>query len=118
MPELPEVEWMAQRLHRWALNQPILKVTTKTYPQYLPNQSSLLEGQTIQGVLRRGKYLLIRVDRGFLIGHNSMSGFWDTEEDPTTFDYVEGARVPTDKDVHVQVKLPNYTLRFHDARRF
>jgi formamidopyrimidine-DNA glycosylase len=118
MPELPEVEWIAQRLHRWAINQPILGVTTNNYAQYLPNVGSVLDGQVIRSIYRRGKYLLIQVDRGILVGHNSMSGFWDTKEDPTTFDYVEGARAPTDKDVHVQIQLPNCTLRYHDARRF
>lgn len=48
-----------------------------------------------------------------------MSGYWDSKEEPWTFDYVEGRRLADDRDVRVELMLESgRTLRFHDARLF
>ncbi len=50
--------------------------------------------------------------------HNAMTGFWDYEDEPWTFDYVEGPR-RSDEHVRVRMSLSNgRVLRFHDARLF
>lgn len=95
--------------------------------KYLPEEQSRdICGQLIRDLGRRGKYLIFYLERGLLLGHNAMSGFWDLAEDPWAFDYVEGKRFPTESDVRVNITLrpdvPFFPqmkrLRFHDSRLF
>lgn len=146
MPELPEVEWMVAKLHHWCKGATIKQVEIlRQNGQYLPDdESTKLPGQVIYRVSRRGKYVIFHLSSGFLVGHNNMSGYWDTEDEPGSFDYVEGNREATDNDVRVRLILeevigsrmygdldemghsespPETTvrrvaLRFHDARLF
>jgi formamidopyrimidine-DNA glycosylase len=76
MPELPEVEVtrlsfasaIAGARVRWArLGKPL------RWPLGLPVQA--LEGRTVLGVRRRGKYLLLDMNQGLLLLHLGMSGF-------------------------------------------
>lgn len=129
MPELPEVETFVQKLREWV---PVGSVITnpisvfrfgKGKQRYLPDgEKDKLFGSEIQSIERHGKMILFRMDDGLMLCHNAMSGFWDTSEDHWTFDYVEGKRVSTDKDVRVwmRIDLGGYfkTLRFHDTRKF
>lgn len=85
-------------------------------------------GQIITGVFRRGKHLVIALERGALLCHNAMSGYWDTFERPWSFDYVEGKRLSKESDVRVAIMIEapgelqdgssTRMLRFHDARKF
>ncbi len=88
--------------------------------RYLPGpEASEANGQRIRGVFRRGKFMVFMLERGGLLCHNAMSGYWDTECDPWAFDYVEGARIPTETDVRVRLYVgEGVVLRFHDARKF
>ena len=76
-------------------------------------------GSTIVRVYRRGKHVLFELDGGRWIDcHNAMTGYWDYEDDPWSFDYVEG---PRDAGSHVRVRMSlsnGRVLRFNDARFF
>lgn len=118
MPELPEVEWMVAKLHPWCAGK-IIERAEVLRGDYLPGEEAkIIVGARIEKVTRRGKYIRFHLDRGIMLGHNSMSGYWDSEEEPGSFDYVEGARQSTAADVRVRLHLPDRLLRFHDARLF
>ena len=68
-----------------------------------------LDGQLIRGVERRGKYILLALDRGTLIVHLGMSG---------SLRIVEPGVAPRPHD-HWDLRVESGTiLRFHDPRRF
>lgn len=110
MPELPEVETTrrgiephltGRRLVDWQLRNPALR-----WPVVLPD---ILRGQTVRGVDRRGKYLLIALETGSLIVHLGMSGSLRVVPDDT----------PPGTHDHVDIRLAGGAcLRLRDPRRF
>lgn len=99
----------------------------RTNGRYLPGiELAALRLETILRVVRRGKYIVFECGSGTLVCHNAMSGYWDTEDEPWTFDYVEGRRRPLSSDVRVTISADPVgpgmgkpvKLRFHDARLF
>ena len=71
---------------------------------------SALRGRRVQGVERRAKYLLIRVDGGALIIHLGMSG---------SLRVVTSSTVAVAKHDHLDLVFDNsVVLRFNDPRRF
>lgn len=122
MPELPEVEMMAQFLSE-NIDKRVLPVQDVVVHRgkYLPGDEGrrlMEEGFGIFDVRRRGKYLLFRMAKGYLVCHNAMSGYWDFENISWTFDYVEGKREANERDVRVTLVTPNQKIRFHDSRLF
>lgn len=121
MPELPEVEAITAVVARHAIGQTITDVKVLRQPRNLAYFGhSTPVGKRIDSVFRRGKRVLMGLDRGeaWIDCHNAMTGYWDYEDDPWCFDYVEGPRVP---DEHLRVRMPlsnGRVLRFHDARFF
>lgn len=70
---------------------------------------STLLGQTVRGIDRRAKYILIRFDSGTLILHLGMSG---------SLRLVKHGTAPKDHD-HWDIRVDSgWVLRFHDPRRF
>lgn len=121
MPELPEVETMAKKLQGWAVGQMIKRTELLRGERYLGGRgaSDTLMGRRILDVRRAGKMLLFELDNATTLAcHNAMSGYWDVEADPWTFDYVEGKRTATERDVRVKLHLDGNILRFHDSRCF
>ena len=118
MPELPEVEAIA-RTARGAVGASVERVEV-IRGSYLKDQQGDLLGRSIVDVRRRGKLVLFMLDDGRIMQcHNAMSGYWDFADEPWTFDYVEGQRTATERDVRVALSLSNgRLLRFHDARLF
>lgn len=110
---------MAQKLQGWCAGQRIDVVQVLRNPG---DRYDLTEatGKIIKDIWRRGKYLEFDLGPdGAVICHNAMSGFWDMEDEPWTFDYVEGVRKATSGDVRVVLSLSNgRKLRFHDVRLF
>ncbi|MGH8570916.1 MAG: bifunctional DNA-formamidopyrimidine glycosylase/DNA-(apurinic or apyrimidinic site) lyase, partial [Gammaproteobacteria bacterium] len=112
MPELPELEItrrgilphvLGQRVEQVIIRQPKLRWPV---PQTLKNE---LPGQTIEGIARRAKYLLLHTNRGCLILHLGMSGSLR----------VLPAATPAGKHDHVDLVLANgIYLRLRDPRRF
>jgi formamidopyrimidine-DNA glycosylase len=68
-----------------------------------------LRGQTVRGIDRRAKYILIRFDAGTLILHLGMSG---------SLRLVKAGTPPKTHD-HWDIRVDGgWVLRFHDPRRF
>ncbi len=112
MPELPEVETTRRgvephvrdrRIERLIVRQPRLRWPIP------PELGALLEGQTIERVERRGKYLLVPFAHGTLIMHLGMSGSLR----------IIASGLTVGKHDHVDIELSSgQALRFTDPRRF
>jgi len=112
MPELPEVETTLRGIQPFLLGQTIEGLVVRDgrlrwpLPPDLPER---LRGQSIHGLSRRGKYILIATDAGTLILHLGMSGSLRITE----------AELPPRKHDHYDLVLTGgKRLRFHDPRRF
>lgn len=119
MPELPEVETITTKLRRGSDEAPplpgqsILKVQLK-YERHIvtPSRSTFrrrIQGQTILGVTRRGKYLIFPLDNETLLIHLMMSG--------------DLGLFPSDSKLHphdrtIFVLDSGWSMRFNDARKF
>lgn len=95
----------------------IVRQNGKYFPKGLPQGDPL---RFVQFVERVGKHIAIGLAWGpWIVVHNAMSGYFDWEHDPWTFDYVEGDRDPTESDVRVRFEFADgKVLRFHDTRCF
>ena len=122
MPELPEVEVMAGNVHVWSCYKTITNV--QVLRQNGKYHVDGIVGKKITDIQRRGKRLFFVLSDDLVLSvHNAMSGFWDTNVDLWTFDYVEGKRQSTEKDVRVEITTVSdasgeVKLRFHDQRLF
>jgi formamidopyrimidine-DNA glycosylase len=113
VPELPEVETIAQFLKKALVNHRITAVTTsnlalrKPLP---PHFTQKLQGKTITAVRRRAKYVLIDLsDNLTWLVHLGMSGRFrllTTQEPQMPHDHIH---ITTD---------PSALLCYHDPRRF
>lgn len=113
MPELPEVETTRRSICAWALNQPIRQVVSRRSTLRLPIPDDLhqrLQGQSLQSVSRRAKYLLLNFDRDTVLIHLGMSGSLRRAYSDT----------PLRTHDHVDFVFENgdCMLRYHDPRRF
>lgn len=112
MPELPEVETIRCSIEPHITGRKILCVvvrTTKLRQVLHENLATLLTGQFILSVTRRGKYLLVRCTSGTLIIHLGMTGIV----------YVASVSSRPEKHDHLDLVLDNDTLlRLRDPRRF
>lgn len=112
MPELPEVETTRRGIAPAVEGRRIAALIVREPRLRWPVPPALageIAGQSVSGVRRRAKYLLIDLERGSLILHLGMSG---------------SLRVlPTDTPLidhdHVDILLDSgFLLRFNDPRRF
>ena len=111
MPELPEVEVTklgiaphleGRRVTAVQVRQPRLRWPI---PQHLP---TTLTGQVLQQIRRRGKYLLLDFEIGWVVLHLGMSGSLRVLPSST----------PPQKHDHVDLVFGAQCLRLHDPRRF
>jgi formamidopyrimidine-DNA glycosylase len=110
MPELPEVETtrrgiapalIGRRVSGWQLREPRLR-----WPVELPRR---LRGQRVIETIRRGKYLIVVMERGALIVHLGMSGSLRVVE----------RGLPAGPHDHVDIEFDGeLVLRLRDPRRF
>lgn len=112
MPELPEVETTKRGLTPLIINQRVSRVVLNRdnlrweIPKHLP---ITLKDQTIMGIDRRGKYLLIQFEVGTLIIHLGMSGSIK----------VVAQNTPCEKHDHFEIYFNNgHVMRLNDPRRF
>jgi len=111
MPELPEVETTKRGIEPWLKNQTVEKIIVRQPKLRWPvaDDIGLLQGETILGLSRRAKYILVETRRGTAIWHLGMSGslrLVEPQEDPGVHD-------------HIDWLLSNgKVLRYHDPRRF
>ncbi|MBN1659587.1 MAG: bifunctional DNA-formamidopyrimidine glycosylase/DNA-(apurinic or apyrimidinic site) lyase [Anaerolineae bacterium] len=113
MPEMPEVETFARDLREPLVGRTFTGVSIYwarniAYPA-LGEFETQIVGRRVEAVGRRGKYLVLTLDRGYLLIHLKMTG---------------GLRVlpieePVDPHVRVSFDLDNgRQLRFRDPRKF
>ncbi len=113
MPELPEVETVARGLQAPLVGRAIRGVTvrwprTVAYPSVAEFKRQVA-GRHVASVGRRGKYVVIELDRGWLLIHLKMSGRLR----------VVPAGEPLDKHTHTVFNLDDGgQLRFYDVRKF
>jgi len=109
MPELPEVEVTrlsfadriaGARIEGVAIGKPL------RWP--LGCTGSDLAGRQVRGVRRRGKYLLLDLDRGLLLIHLGMSGSLAFAPELP----------PAGRHDHFDLRTSQGLLRLHDPRRF
>ncbi len=133
MPELPEVETIRRCLEKPVLGQTILS-TQFTLPRILIGaKPSMLEkklpGQSIQRIVRRGKYLIFELNRDSLIFHLGMTGQITyapakVKEDARFARTVTGLQKavgvhPLDIHTHAVLFLKNESrVQFRDPRTF
>lgn len=114
MPELPEVETVRKTLEQLVCGKTIRQVDVRL-PRLIKRPddaalfASLLEGRTILGVGRRGKYLRIFLDGWTLVSHLRMEGRYGLYQ----------AEDPVEKHTHVIFRFADGTeLRYKDVRQF
>jgi formamidopyrimidine-DNA glycosylase len=113
MPELPEVETIVRQLRAPCIGQRIERVTLK-WKRHVATPSAAqfarrIQGQHIQHLSRRAKYLVFGLTHDYLLIHLKMSG--DLKVVPST--------TPPDKHAHTIFHFDNGTeLRFSDIRKF
>lgn len=112
MPELPEVETTRRGIAPALLHAKVTGATVRERRLRWPIAAEFeakVRNQTVRGVERRAKYILIRFDAGTLILHLGMSGSLALLR----------AGVPPKLHDHWDLCLDNgRLLRFHDPRRF
>ena len=112
MPELPEVETTRRAIAPYFEQRRISDVIIRQHKLRWPIDSALTEqlpGQCIQGVTRRGKYILFTSTPGTLLLHLGMSGRVR----------IVSADCPPGKHDHVDIIGDDgRCLRFTDPRRF
>jgi len=112
MPELPEVETTCRGIAPWVEGRQVHSVLVRQPALRWPVPPSLagqIEGQCIQKVSRRGKYILLAVGEGHLLVHLGMSGSLRIVESGT----------PARTHDHVDFRFEDgKILRYHDPRRF
>lgn len=111
MPELPEVETTLRGIEPHLLKQRIAHVVVRDarlrWP--VPAEVAKAEGQQVDALQRRGKYLLLKLQQGGLLVHLGMSGSLRVLQQPAA---------PKKHD-HFDIELQNgVCLRFNDPRRF
>lgn len=111
MPELPEVEVVRRGLAMRVPGHPIRAVRVRAPMLRWPVPGGLderLSGRRVLAVERRGKYLLLQVETGWLIVHLGMSG---------SLRFLAQAG-PPEKHDHFDLVFDHGVLRYHDPRRF
>jgi len=111
MPELPEVETTRKGIEPFLLKQcfKAIRVHQPSLRWPVPDTLKSLINLQIESITRRGKYILVAVGDSSVLIHLGMSGSLRL---CSTSDALR-------KHDHVEFDLPdNYTLRYHDPRRF
>jgi formamidopyrimidine-DNA glycosylase len=112
MPELPEVETTLRGLEPVMSQQTLAGAVVRERRLRWPiprNLNGLIRGQRVVNLSRRGKYLLVELERGHLLWHLGMSG---------SFSVVAQSLAPETHD-HVDfLIMDGPAVRFNDPRRF
>lgn len=114
MPELPEVETICRNLQELVIGKKINNVTVNwpkiiKLPIVVEQFPDALKGQTIQGIGRRGKFLLFYLDELVLVSHLRMEGRYGLYESLTE----------VEPHTHIIFHFEDQTeLRYKDVRKF
>lgn len=112
MPELPEVETIktglqnlvGQKIRQIKVHNPSLRY------MIAKNLEDEIKNKTILEISRRGKYLIFKMNHGFLIVHLGMSGSISLKGKSDSHNLL--------KHDHVEIFFNDYTMRYNDPRRF
>lgn len=112
MPELPEVETVRKSLEKRLKGKTILNIEV-LYPKIFEENDieevkQLIKNQVINGLRRRGKWLIFELDDYYLMSHLRMEGkyLYRKNTDPIL------------KHEHVIFTLNDEELRYQDTRKF
>ncbi|OZI13759.1 DNA-formamidopyrimidine glycosylase [Sodalis-like symbiont of Philaenus spumarius] len=111
MPELPEVETCRRGIEPWVAGQTILRAEVRNAWLRWPVDEDIimLRDQRVLSVQRRAKYLLLELEKGWIIIHLGMSGRLRVLPQPQ----------PPEKHDHVDLVISNgCIIRYTDPRRF
>lgn len=114
LPELPEVETVRRTLAQLVIGRTIQSVDVRLpriirRPEDPQLFAALLEGQTIQAIERRGKFLLFILDDFVLASHLRMEGRYG----------VYSQNDPIEKHTHVIFAFTDkFQMRYKDVRQF
>lgn len=114
MPELPEVETIRKTLEKFVINKKITDITVNwakiiKLPDDIEHFKSLLIGETIREIDRKGKFLLFYLDNYVLVSHLRMEGKYR----------VVSSEEPIDKHTHVIFHFSDgREMRYNDVRKF
>ncbi len=112
MPELPEVQTTLEGIRPYFEHRKIVKIIVRDRRLRWPIQDdleALLAGSRVQEMTRRGKYILVGTDKGWLIIHLGMSGSFRALV----------ASTPLEKHDHYDlVTDQGMVIRYNDPRRF
>jgi len=114
MPELPEVEVTRRGIEPYVIGRRVERVEVRTAALRWPVPAGLaqmLEGQLVLRIERRGKYLLLAFDRGWLIIHLGMTGTL------RVLRHVGQPAAPGKHD-HIDWVFDDFIVRLRDPRRF
>jgi formamidopyrimidine-DNA glycosylase len=121
MPELPEVEAVARSLRPLVRSQRIrcahVYHPIVTRPQSARHFAKGVQGRTIVGVVRRGKYLLLMLDRGLIEMHFRLDGHLIWFSNPKEL-LKRANREGRGVHVDMALELANGVLGFADGRHF
>jgi len=114
MPELPEVETVKRTLEVLVKGKQIEDVIV-TYgklvkePDDVKLFQEMIKGEVIEGIRRRGKFLLIDLTHYTLVSHLRMEGKYR----------LHNVSEPVDKHTHVRFRFTDGTeLHYNDVRKF
>ena len=111
MPELPEVETTIRGVRPFLVGKRIewVQVNQPSLRWVMPSDfADRLVGDKFVSIARRAKYILIQNEHSAILAHLGMSGSFRLV-DPST---------PVKTHDHVQIRVENLELRYHDPRRF
>ena len=110
MPELPEVETVRRGLAPLVVGRRVLEVDSHPSAKFVAARDVV--GARIDGVGRRGKYLLLPLDDGRrLVAHLGMTGGFVHGREPHLDPYVR-AWWRFDDGTHLQIGLVPWDVRF------
>jgi len=115
MPELPEVETVVRAIRPDLVNRVVqsawLDWSRALVGMDAANFRGRIAGQRVEDVVRRAKYIVVKLDADWLLIHLKMTGRLYVVPDNTVNE--------ADKWVHFRFQLDNaHQLRFSDARKF
>jgi len=115
MPELPEVETVVRGIRPDLVGRTIESAWLDWEPSLVTplvsHFSARIQGQTIQEVTRRAKYIVIKLTADYLIIHLKMTG--------RLYVAPNDEQQHADRWVHFSFQLDNdHQLRFSDSRKF
>ena len=111
MPELPEVETVKETLKKKILHKRINKVRV-LYDGIIATNivdfKKNIAGEEIIDIKRRGKFLIFELSNYYLVSHLRMEGKY----------FIKDLSEPIIKHEHIIFYFDDFTLRYHDTRKF